>query len=94
MVVTRFMGGTQAEHIFDTRLAAESHARSLGNAGGPVVVECPVFGATPTAQEVYVASCYDAPLDIHIIEGAYGTYDEANSAAGDRGVVATKRIES
>jgi len=92
MVVTQYMGGIQDEAIFASKLAAEEYTRSLGGAGGPRVVECPVFGASPEQTQVYVASCYDPPLDIHTVEGAYGTYEEAKAAAGERGVVLTREI--
>ena len=93
MVLTQYMGGIQDERVFAARLAAEHHARSLGSAGGPRVVECPVFGTPPDQSMVFVASCYDPRLDIHIVEGAYSTYEEAKSAAGEQGNVSTREIE-
>lgn len=94
LVVTRYMGGVQDCGVFATRSGAEQFACSLGSGGSPEVVSSPVFGDTTALTEVFVGSYYDPILDIHTLEGVYSSYEAAKDAAGERGLVLTRKIES
>lgn len=92
VVVSRYMFGVQDCAIYTSRKSAEQHIKDNDIGGNPDVIESEVFGEPEKENTVYSASYYDEPHDIHILEGIYGTYDQAKSAAGDRGLVLNRDI--
>lgn len=92
VVVSRYMRGVQDCAVYSNRKSAEQHIKDNGIGGNPDVIESEVFGEIEKEDVVYSASYYDEPNDIHILEGIYGSYAQAKSAAGDRGLVLNRKI--
>jgi hypothetical protein len=93
MLVKQFMYGTHDYGTFRTRSEAETQLTRCGPEGAPSIVEVPVFGGELTDDTVYSAACYDSVLDIHVLEGVYSSYEAANDAAGERGIVTSRTLE-
>lgn len=95
VVVTHYMSGTQPVEVFSSKEAAQAYISTRNDEGGsPTIEEFPVQGTIKTAGFVYTAGYYNSGHDIHHLVGIYGSFDEANKAAGEHGEVLKKDIRN
>lgn len=86
VVIAPSMRGSDAERVFRERAAAEKYRDS--HPDDRCTVQCvEVAGDYEYPMKVFAAGIYDFEIDEHHFVGLYSSYDRAEAAAGDRGVV-------
>jgi hypothetical protein len=87
VILTHYMGGVQHYGgVFASMSAAQDHLVKNEIGGNPQIVKTSVIGPVDERGNVYIASTYDPSLDIHNFLGVYGSFEDADSAAGDGGL--------
>lgn len=93
VVVTRFMDVPHDGPVFSSRERAERFIANKSKAGDPTVERCPVIGGVVEPGVVYTSAWFDSSADLHHFEAVYGTYEAADRAAGEHGIVLRRLID-
>ena len=93
VVVTHYMGGTQAEQIFAYEKSAQNYINTRKDEGGrPTIERFFVRGTQESPDFAFTSGFYESAIDIHHLVGIFGNYDDAKKAAGEHGEVLRKEI--
>ncbi|MDA3926398.1 MAG: hypothetical protein PF904_17045 [Kiritimatiellae bacterium] len=92
-IVVHYMNGSDAVAVFSTLETANKYLERHDDGGSPEIVEKQVQGELEEENKVFIAHSYDKVFDIHNFVGVYFNFEEANKAAGEKGLVLNMIID-